>query len=47
MKKAFFEYYAPTPEEISSIWRNCLLVLDANVLLNLYRYSVSTREYVS
>lgn len=44
MKKAFFEYYAPTPEEISSIWRNCLLVLDANVLLNLYRYSVSTRD---
>ena len=44
MKKAFFEYYAPTPDEISSIWRNCLLVLDANVLLNLYRYSVSTRD---
>ena len=44
MKKVYFEYYAPSSEELSSIWRDCLLVLDANVLLNLYRYSVSTRD---
>ena len=44
MKKSFFEYYALSPEEISSVWKDCILVLDANVLLNLYRYSVSTRD---
>ena len=44
MKKTFFEYYNPAKEDISAIWQNCILVLDTNVLLNLYRYSFSTRD---
>ena len=44
MKETFFEYYNPTKEEISAIWQECILVLDTNVLLNLYRYSFSTRD---
>jgi hypothetical protein len=39
MKKTFPGYYRPTDEEFSNLWKDCLFVLDANVLLNLYRYS--------
>jgi hypothetical protein len=44
MKKTFPGYYGPTEEEFSELWADCLFVLDANVLLNLYRYSPETRE---
>jgi hypothetical protein len=44
MRAAFPGYYRPTEDELSAIWDNCAFVLDANVLLNLYRYSPSTRE---
>jgi len=42
MKKIFPGYYRPTEEEFSNLWNSCLFVLDANVLLNLYRYSQET-----
>lgn len=42
MKKIFPGYYRPTEEEYSNLWDSCLFVLDANVLLNLYRYSQET-----
>jgi len=42
MKKLFFEYYRPSEEQFSELWHECLFVLDANVLLNLYRYSSET-----
>ncbi len=42
MKSAFPGHYRPTKAEFRSIWRDCIFVLDANVLLNLYRYSPST-----
>jgi len=42
MKKIFPGYYRPTEEEFSNLWEFCLFVLDANVLLNLYRYSQYT-----
>jgi hypothetical protein len=42
MKNTFFEYYTPTSEEFKSLWAECIYVLDANVLLNLYRYSTET-----
>jgi hypothetical protein len=38
MQPSFFGYYRPTDEELGELWRNSLIVLDANVLLNLYRY---------
>jgi len=44
MRKSFPGYYRPTKEEFSDLWRTCLFVLDTNVLLNLYRYSLETRE---
>ncbi len=44
MKKTFSGYYHPTETEFSDIWKNCLFVFDANVLLNLYRYSNQARE---
>ena len=42
MKDMFPEFYRPTEEEFSEIWKECIFALDANVLLNLYRYSDST-----
>lgn len=44
MKKSFPGYYRPTEKEFSALWNTCLFVLDANVLLNLYRYSERTVE---
>src|SRR3990167_6122081 len=44
MKKSFPGYYQPTDDEFNEIWENCVFVLDANVLLNLYRYSPETRD---
>ena len=44
MKDSFPGYYRPTENEFAEMWESCLFVLDANVLLNLYRYSVDTRE---
>lgn len=42
MRKTFPGHYRPTEVEFSELWNNCLFVLDANVLLNLYRYSEKT-----
>jgi len=44
MKKSFPGYYRPSEDEFSELWKTCLFVLDANVLLNLYRYSPETSE---
>ncbi len=44
MKQTFPGYYRPTEDEFQNLWGNCLFVLDANVLLNLYCYSESGRK---
>lgn len=44
MKTIFQGYYKKTEEEIKAIWDNGLIIFDTNVLLNLYRYSDTTRE---
>ena len=44
MKKSFPGYYRPSEAEFRKLWDKCLFVLDANVLLNLYRYSDETRK---
>jgi PIN like domain len=44
MKKLFPGYFRPDETEIKQIWSEGLIALDANVLLNLYRYSPETRE---
>ena len=45
MRNKFFEYYILSDKEhIQSIWNDALIVIDANVLLNLYRYSEDAKE---
>ena len=44
MRNTFRGFYPPTQEEFSDLWGNCLFVLDANVLLNIYRFTPSTQE---
>ena len=44
MKEEFPEYYVPSQEDFDQLWDNCLFVLDANVLLDLYRLSQDARE---
>lgn len=44
MKKLLPEYFKPTEEEIKDIWQNGTIVIDANVLLNLFRYSKNSRN---
>lgn len=44
MREMFPGHYRHTDEELDRIWDEGLFVLDANVLLNLYRYSRKTRE---
>jgi PIN domain-containing protein len=44
MRKTFPGYYRPSEPEFRRLWDRCIFVLDANVLLNLYRYSDVTRK---
>lgn len=44
MKKRFPGYYHPTEKEFLELWKNCLFAFDANVLLNLYRYTPDTKN---
>lgn len=44
MEDLFPGYYRKTESEIKDIWKNGIILFDSNVLLNLYRYSESTRE---
>lgn len=44
MKDKFDHYYRPTVDQFRRMWGNGLFVFDTNVLLNLYRYSLATRD---
>ncbi|ROH99526.1 PIN-like domain-containing protein [Chryseobacterium daecheongense] len=44
MKEKFSEYYKLNEKELKQHWEKDIFCFDANVLLNLYRYSPSTRE---
>ncbi len=46
MKQHFSGFYTPTKEEIKKSWASekTLFVFDTNVLLNLYRYTETTRD---
>lgn len=43
MRNFFPGQFANDPEKLQELWGGALIALDANVLLNLYRYSDSTR----
>lgn len=44
MKPNFYGYYPPTTEQYERLWRDGLIVLDTNVLLNLYRLPTTARD---
>lgn len=44
MKKTFGHLLPPSEEETSAIWSAGILTLDANVLLDLYRFQPGTRD---
>lgn len=44
MKDQFSHYMRPDDDEIKKAWENAIFILDANVLLNLYRYPEDARE---
>jgi hypothetical protein len=44
MKKEFKWYFPISEDELNNIWSDGLLTVDANVLLDLYRYHESTRN---
>ena len=43
MREEFFGYYKPKKDEFTKMWQEGIFVFDANVLLNIYRYSPQTR----
>ena len=42
MRSILFEFYKPNEEELKEAWNEGIFSFDANVLLNLYRYSTKT-----
>jgi len=44
MKNSFHGYYPPSSEEYERLWKEGLIVLDTNVLLNLYRLPTTARD---
>jgi len=48
MKNSFPGFYPPTDAELNELWAEAIFVFDANVLLNLYRYSAeTTKEFLT
>lgn len=43
MRDVFPGQFRPTSEGFERLWSSCIFAVDANVLLNLYRYSPDTR----
>ena len=46
MREKYIGYCKKNPEEIKKIWDEGLITFDANVLLNLYRYSTNTKKEI-
>ena len=44
MRSNFHGYYPPTEDQFEELWRDGLVVLDANVLLDLYRLPSTARD---
>ncbi|MQG94464.1 PIN-like domain-containing protein [Pseudomonas sp. MN1F] len=44
MKKSFPGHFANEPDDLKRLWEDSVIALDANVLLNMYRYSEGTRR---
>jgi hypothetical protein len=46
MQDVYLGYYPPSEEDFKRFWQHGIVVLDTNVLLNLYRVSQNTRNEV-
>lgn len=46
MKDIYTGFVKKTPDELKKIWDEGLITFDANVLLNLYRYSTNTSQEI-
>lgn len=44
MKKTFASFYPPTDDEFKALWQNSTIVLDTNVLLELYRLPTAAQN---
>ncbi|MFY9158457.1 PIN-like domain-containing protein [Aquirufa ecclesiirivi] len=44
MKEQFHGYFKPSKAEYNKLWDDSIFAFDANILLNLYRYSETTRN---
>lgn len=44
MKNNFPGYFPPNNVDVQELWETCLFTVDANILLNMYRYSDHTRR---
>ncbi len=44
MKELFSGYYSPSEIDFQKIWQSATFVLDANILLNMYRYPEEARR---
>ncbi len=44
MKNIFLGYYSPNDSQIAELVKNCIFILDTNVLLGLYRYPKSASD---
>jgi hypothetical protein len=44
MRSSFRGYFPPTAEELDQLWSSALFAFDANVLLNVYRYTEQTQQ---
>ncbi|HDX8595527.1 TPA: DUF4935 domain-containing protein [Aeromonas dhakensis] len=44
MRKVFPGHFRPKEEDFNILWSQSTFVVDANVILNLYRYSDATRN---
>src|ERR1700736_803801 len=44
MRDLFPGFYNRTEEELSKLWQEGIFVFDANMLLNVYRYTQKTRN---
>jgi hypothetical protein len=46
MRREFLSYYSPSADDLEKLWSESVVVLDTNVLLDLYRVPEATREKI-
>ncbi|MBZ9851485.1 PIN domain-containing protein [Mesorhizobium sp. CA14] len=44
MKDLFFDYYPPNSEQYERLWKEAIITLDTNVILNLYRLPTTATD---